>query len=176
MGSPASRLFVHNCPGQQKKNQSPHYWRFVSGILGDRWIASQRPIIRRVFSCLDAIVTSVVVGPGKYDMKPRAVGQMISHTRFCCASPLQWRHNGHDSISNHQPPECLLSRLVRRKSKKTSRPRVTGLCAGNSPVTGEFPAQKASNAENVSIWCRHHVCTSRDVFTQFVHGSTGAIR
>ena len=36
-------------------------------------------------------------------------------------------------------------------SKKTSKLRVTGLCAGNSPVTGEFPAQKASNAENVSI-------------------------
>ena len=34
--------------------------------------------------------------------------------------------------------------------------RVTGFCAGNSPVTGEFPAQMASNAENVSIWWRHH--------------------
>ena len=32
----------------------------------------------------------------------------------------------------------------------------TCLCAGNSPLTGEFPAQKASNAENVSIWWRHH--------------------
>ena len=32
----------------------------------------------------------------------------------------------------------------------------SGLCAGNSPVTGEFPAQIASNAENVSIWWRHH--------------------
>ena len=30
--------------------------------------------------------------------------------------------------------------------------RVTGLCAGNSPVTGEFHVQQASNAENVSIW------------------------
>ena len=37
-----------------------------------------------------------------------------------------------------------------------SKLRVTGLCAGNSPVTGEFPAQMASNAENVSIWWRHH--------------------
>ena len=27
---------------------------------------------------------------------------------------------------------------------------------GNSPVTGELFAQKASNAENVSIWWRHH--------------------
>ena len=41
--------------------------------------------------------------------------------------------------------------------KKTSKLRVTGLCAGNSPATGEFPTQKASNAENVSIWWRHHV-------------------
>ena len=45
----------------------------------------------------------------------------------------------------------------RRGSKKTSSLPVTGLCAGNSPVTGEFPAQMASNAENVSIWWRHHV-------------------
>ena len=34
--------------------------------------------------------------------------------------------------------------------------RVTGLCAGNSPVTVEFPAQRARNADNVSIWWRHH--------------------
>ena len=40
----------------------------------------------------------------------------------------------------------------RRRSKKTSRLHVTDLCAGNSPVTGEFAAQWASNAENVSIW------------------------
>ena len=40
--------------------------------------------------------------------------------------------------------------------KKTSKLRVTGLCAGNSPETGEFPAQMASNAENVSIWWCHH--------------------
>ena len=39
---------------------------------------------------------------------------------------------------------------------KTSKLRVTGLCAANSPVTSEFPAQKANNAENVSIWWRHH--------------------
>ena len=39
---------------------------------------------------------------------------------------------------------------------KTSKFCVTGLCEGNSPVTGEFPAQRASNAESVSIWWRHH--------------------
>ena len=68
---------------------------------------------------------------------------------------LQWRHNGHDSVSNHQPRDCLLNHLFRRRSKKTSKLRVTGLCVGNSPWTSEFPAQMASNAENVSIWWRH---------------------
>ena len=74
------------------------------------------------------------------------------------ASTLQWRHNGFDGVSNHQPHHCLLSRLLGRRSKKTSKPRVTGLCAGNSPGTGEFPTQMASNAENVSIWWRHYAC------------------
>ena len=69
---------------------------------------------------------------------------------------LHWRHNGHDSVSNHQPRDCLLNRLLRRRSKKTSKLRVTGLCARHSPGTGEFPAQMASNADNVSIWWRHH--------------------
>ena len=70
---------------------------------------------------------------------------------------LRWRHNDHAGVSNHQPHGCLLNRLFRRTSKKTSKLRVTGLCAGNSPGTGEFPAQMASYAENVSIWWRHHV-------------------
>ena len=34
--------------------------------------------------------------------------------------------------------------------KNTSKLRVTGHCAGNPPGTGEFPAQMASNAENIS--------------------------
>ena len=40
--------------------------------------------------------------------------------------------------------------------KKTSKLRVTRLCEGNLPVTVEFPAQMSNNAENVSIWWRHH--------------------
>ena len=40
--------------------------------------------------------------------------------------------------------------------EKSSKLLVTGLCAGSSPIAGEFPAQMASNAENVFIWWRHH--------------------
>ena len=69
---------------------------------------------------------------------------------------LLWRHNDRGGVSDHQPYDCLLSRLFKRRSKKTSKIRVTGLCVGNSPGTGEFPAQMASNAENASIWWRHH--------------------
>ena len=82
--------------------------------------------------------------------------------------PLRWHHNGYDGVSNHQPHDCLLNQLFRRSSKKTSKLRVTGLCVGNSPGTGEFPAQMASNAENVSISWRHHalsVCRSHLVIT-----------
>ena len=46
---------------------------------------------------------------------------------------LRWRQNGRDSVSNHQPRHCLLSLLFGRRSKKTSKLRVTGLCVGNSP-------------------------------------------
>ena len=70
---------------------------------------------------------------------------------------LQWIHNERDGVSNHQPHDCLLSRLFRHRSRKTSKHCVSGLCEGKSPVTGEFPAQRASNVENISIWWRHHV-------------------
>ena len=60
------------------------------------------------------------------------------------------RHNGRDGVSNHQPHDCLRNRLFGRRSKKSSKLCVTGICVGNkgnSPVTGEFPAQMASNTE-----------------------------
>ena len=52
---------------------------------------------------------------------------------------LHGRHCERDGVSNHQPHDCLIKRLFRHRWKKTSELRVTGLCEGNSPVTGEFP-------------------------------------
>ena len=60
---------------------------------------------------------------------------------------LHWRHNECDGVSNQRRPDCLLNRLFRRRSKKTSKFR----------VTGGFPSQKDSNAENVFIWWRHNI-------------------
>ena len=54
-------------------------------------------------------------------------------THFLRNWSLHWRHNYHDGVSNQQPHGCLLSCLFSRRSKKTSKLRVTGLCVGNSP-------------------------------------------
>ena len=45
--------------------------------------------------------------------------------------------------------------------------QISGLCEGNSPVTGEFPAKRARNVENVSIWWRHHDLNSRNLQDTF---------
>ena len=92
----------------------------------------------------------------------------ISHS-VKLSNTLLWRHNGRNGVSNHQPHDCLLNRLFGRRSKKTSKLRATGLCAGNSPGTGEFPAQRASNGGNVSIWWRHHDRNYNATYTCKVH-------
>ena len=109
----------------------------ISRDLGLKWVSAGHPILQQLSDIMNDI-------------------RSIS---YCINISLQWRHNERNGISKHQPRDCLHSRLIRPRSKKTPRLCVTGLCAGDSPVTGEFPAQMASNAENVSIWWRHHVCT-----------------
>ena len=74
-----------------------------------------------------------------------------------CTCSLQLHNNERDGVSNHQRYNCLLNRLFRHRSKKILKFHVTVFCEGNSPVTGEFPTQMASNAEKVSISWRHHV-------------------
>ena len=57
--------------------------------------------------------------------------RLLSHVRPERSSlmTLRWRHNGHDSVSNHQPREGLLKSLIRCRSKKTSKtPRHWPLC------------------------------------------------
>ena len=81
--------------------------------------------------------------------------QVIGYDPKRYVMSFQWHHDGRDSVSNNQSHDCLLKHLFGCRSKKTSKLRVTGLCAGNSPGTGEFPTQMASNTENVSIWWHH---------------------
>ena len=82
----------------------------------------------------------------------------ICHNRV---GTLQWRHNERDGVSNHQRLDGLPKGLFRRRSKKASKSRVTGLCEGNPP------SQSVSNVENVFI----HLMTSswRDRFWMYLH-------
>ena len=95
----------------------------------------------------------------------RHTASLYNEWKITIHIPLQWRHNDHDGVSIHQPHGWLLNRLFRRRSKKTSKLRITGLCEGNSPRTGELPAQRASNAEKVSIWWRHHATMCNESHT-----------
>ena len=90
-------------------------------------------------------------------------------------------------IMSEMAPQIISLTIVnstvysRRRSKKTSKSRVTGLCEGNSPVIGEFPARRASNAENVPTWWHHHFCShcvhsitiERVSISPFTYFSTG---
>ena len=80
------------------------------------------------------------------------VMRLLLLTWFNFNPTLFWRHNRRDGVSNHKPHHCLVNRLFRYRSKETSKLRDTGLCARNSPVTGEVPSQIDSNAYNASIW------------------------
>ena len=93
-----------------------------------------------------------------------------AHEEYQCIETLHWRHRELDGGSNHQAHNWLLNRLFGRRSKKTPKLRVTGLFVGNSPVTGDFPANWASNAENVSIWWRHHECVKHNQSVCIYHG------
>ena len=104
----------------------------------------------------------------------------------CHPRSLHWRHNGRDGVSNHQPHHGLLNRLFRCRSKKTSKLRVAGLCARNSPVTGEFPHKwpvtrkmflfddviKISLFDLVFLQpCAWHIKTRRDARTNATSGA-----
>ena len=69
---------------------------------------------------------------------------------------LQWCHNGRGCSSNHQPNHCLLNRVLRRRSKKTSKLCVTGLVWGIHRWPVNYPHKGPATRKNAPIWWRHH--------------------
>ena len=66
----------------------------------------------------------------------------------------QWRHNGRDSVSNHKPHDCLLNRLFRHRSKKTSKLHVTGLPRGAVNSLFKWPVTRNMFPfDDVIRWC-----------------------
>ena len=119
------------------------------------WVLIQRDVLKPSHAEFTWECNAMAV-----DLKPMRqlsfCPRWFSSARKLFESTLLWRHNGRDGVSNHQPYDCLLNRLFRHRSKNISKLRITGPYAANPPVTDEFLAQMARNAENVSIWWRHH--------------------
>ena len=87
---------------------------------------------------------------------------------------LRWRHNELDGVSDHQPHDCLLNSLFGRRSKKTSKLRVTGLCEGNSPGPVNSPhkgpvARKIVPFDDVIMW----IAPKGTLYTDFVWETLG---
>ena len=91
-------------------------------------------------NCSTYVCLTSVISYGTTDLDQHSFDIIASCWQ--APSPSQWRHNGRNGVSNHQPPDCLLNHLFRRRSNKISKLRVTALCAGihrwpvNSPHKG----------------------------------------
>ena len=129
----------------QRKHQSSASLAFVRGI--HRWPVNslhKGPVTRKMFPFDDVIMYTL--NPGQFLVASSAIGSNSGvvnrsldpeNDKAWWSSPenriiitvtsLRWRRNGRDSVSNHQPHDCLLNRLFRRRSKKTSKLRVTGV-------------------------------------------------
>ena len=115
----------------------------ITGILIVYSIVCSRADQRKhQSSALLAFVGGIHQGPVNSPHKGPTIGTMFPFDDVImwdlCKS-LQWGHNGRNGVSNHRYLDCLFNHLFKSRSKKTPKLRVTGLCEGNSPVTGEFP-------------------------------------
>ena len=103
--------------------------------------------------CWDVINSNGITGKWKSRRIWIAVEKsLISQMYLGTFSALQWRYNECDGVSNHRHLVCLLNRFIKEDIKV---PRQWPLW-GESTDDRWFPSQRGSNAENISIWWRHH--------------------
>ena len=94
---------------------------FGDGLTPNRWQAPTWTIDGRIY-----LFIYVSLGPN----------MLVNLMRLSCYATgrpvirFKWRHNERNGVSNHRRLDCLLNRLLRRRSKKTSKLRVTGLWGG----------------------------------------------
>ena len=70
---------------------------------------------------------------------------------------LQWRHNGRDGVSDHQPYDCSLNCIFKEQIKENSQSAASQASVREIHRWPVNSLTKTSNAKNVSIWWRHHV-------------------
>ena len=94
-------------------------------------------------------------------MAPQISFAVSYFRRWKLHTSLQWRHNERGGVSNHP---LIAQLLVHAKVKENIKaPRHWPLCG---EFTGDrwIPRTKSSNAENASIWWRHHAQLAKYLF------------
>ena len=126
------------CSGaDQGKISAPCHWPLWGEFTGDLWLPLTKG--QRHGKCLHVMPSSWCVWfhhsiPMTHHQESRQhTFRFVQHKHVLDVFSLQWRHNDHDGVWIHQPHGCLLNRSFGRRSKRTSKLRVTGLCAGDSP-------------------------------------------
>ena len=98
-----------------------------------------------------AVRTSYILGVGLFrsdaisdivDINPAIVLLLLLYMSFSC------HYSGvtMSAMASQITGVLIVHSTVCSGASKTSKLRVTGLCEWNAPMTGEFPAQSASNA------------------------------
>ena len=124
-------------------------------------------------------INTIVCSIALYSYVIWALGRLVSPTVRRSVQWLVWANNKNIDPHyfpfgrrNHRWPVCSPHKGTTIKSvlwhvvysiaysganqRKHQSSASLAFCAGNLPVTGEFPTQRASNAGNISIWWRHH--------------------
>ena len=113
---------------------------YSSGLLHWHW--GDR-IVDQVFWCTDHATHKALYAFSKI----QGCNILVNH--------LQWRNNACNGVSNHWRLDRLLNHCSGADQRKHQSSASLAF-GGNSPVTGEYPVQMASNTENVSNWLRRH--------------------
>ena len=144
----ATRHYLSQC---WPRSLSPY------GVTGPQWVkmdalklAVHVLFLLVWFSACMYVPNSFISGwPRSWSMREDVTNVTSSHWLGPCSATYRKRSLllHYNNVINHQPHHCLLRRLFGSRSKKTSKLRVTGLCAGNSPVTGHKIYLKMSSGK-----------------------------
>ena len=145
----------------------PYWWQVSTGSFNDLVSSNNKPLPEQRFAQIcDAIMSQwytygdhyirergwFLLFSDKYDhekkthlpkiwhwMTEKKIYYIDTKVQTLLTHPLQWRHNELAGVSNHQPRDWLLNRLLSRRSKKASKLRIIGLCVGKSPGSVNSP-------------------------------------
>ena len=142
--------------GQFKKRYLSHQWPNLTGKLLIWKFLWNLPGTND----LRCYVLSVSTGGGVRRLNVAHLWTLLyaAMSKGGCGEQLTWHYKdvimSVICVSNHQPHDCLLNHFIQAQIKENIKALRHWPLWGE--FTGEFPTQRASNAENAFIWWCHH--------------------